>query len=321
MSKYDIYTDIGEDARPVGGVWVIPQLIIIALLSVILMVIGVLGSIIAFGPMHGVDLMSIAEGGDIPSDLLLISTAIGSFFMFIGFIVFPLIKVKMEKRSLASAGFSDFLYGKKFWKGAILGLLLAAASLALSTVIVGSSAVAVDGEFVLERLMTQEFLIGTILLIGFVLVQAPSEEVLMRGWVLSGLSARHGFIFAAIFSSLVFGLLHIDRAFENPMVGAYYVLITSILGFFFAAVAKRTGSIAMSAGLHTGYNFLFFLSVGGSEIGRGKTENILEAFIGTLNVDPIIEVVEKPSFWLYTVILVTVLLIISFWCIRGKPST
>lgn len=88
---------------------------------------------------------------------------------------------------------------------------------------------------------------GISALIALILVAPLTEELLFRGWILQDLKQQYGVPAALIWSSLCFGVVHIE-----PSAVAYATLGGLILG----AVALRTGSTLASIAMHAGVNAL-----------------------------------------------------------------
>ena len=74
-----------------------------------------------------------------------------------------------------------------------------------------------------------------------------AEEIFFRGFVLSGLAGRWGFLPAAIASSLLFALAHIDPRVMVPIF---------VIGLFLAWLYHKTGSIWSSFAAHGSWNAL-----------------------------------------------------------------
>ncbi len=86
-----------------------------------------------------------------------------------------------------------------------------------------------------------------IFLIGVTIVPAICEEVLFRGFILSGLQAEHGKTKAVVFSGLLFGLLHF---IPNQIV------LMSLFGMLLGFLTLQTGSILVPMLLHFVNNVL-----------------------------------------------------------------
>lgn len=86
---------------------------------------------------------------------------------------------------------------------------------------------------------------GVSALIALVLVAPVTEELLFRGWILKDLESEYGRTPALLWSSLLFGLVHIE-----PSAVIYATLAGLILG----AVALRAKSTLASIAMHAGVN-------------------------------------------------------------------
>ncbi|RLB43912.1 MAG: hypothetical protein DRH30_02435 [Deltaproteobacteria bacterium] len=88
---------------------------------------------------------------------------------------------------------------------------------------------------------------GVSVLLALVLVAPVTEELIFRGWLLQDLKERYGQRRALVWSSLLFGLVHIQ-----PGAVVYAALGGLVLG----AVALRTKSTLASIAMHAGVNAL-----------------------------------------------------------------
>jgi membrane protease YdiL (CAAX protease family) len=88
---------------------------------------------------------------------------------------------------------------------------------------------------------------GISALLALVLVAPVTEELLFRGWLLQDLKERYGDRRALVYSSVLFGLVHVEA-------GA--VLYATLGGLVLGAVALRTKSTLSSIAMHAGINAL-----------------------------------------------------------------
>jgi len=86
---------------------------------------------------------------------------------------------------------------------------------------------------------------GVSVLLAFVLVAPITEELLFRGWLLQDLKEQYGARRALVWSSLLFGLVHIEPA---------AVLYATLGGLVLGVVALRTKSTLASIAMHAGVN-------------------------------------------------------------------
>lgn len=88
---------------------------------------------------------------------------------------------------------------------------------------------------------------GVSILLALVLVAPVTEELLFRGWLLQDLKEQYGARRALVWSSLLFGLVHVQPA---------AVLYATLGGLVLGAVALRTKSTLASIAMHAGVNAL-----------------------------------------------------------------
>ncbi len=86
---------------------------------------------------------------------------------------------------------------------------------------------------------------GVSALIAIVLVAPVTEELLFRGWLLKDLEGEVGKLPALLWSSFLFGLVHIE---------ASAIVYATLAGLVLGAVALRTGSTLASIAMHAGVN-------------------------------------------------------------------
>lgn len=87
--------------------------------------------------------------------------------------------------------------------------------------------------------------------IGIIVVVAPAEEVLFRGFVQNSLDAHYGNVAGLLAASVVFGLAHL-----NPLVGVPHTIGGVVLGLLFQRLGRRlTGPIVA----HATYDCLIFI--------------------------------------------------------------
>jgi membrane protease YdiL (CAAX protease family) len=283
VPKALVYSDMGPQARPISAWWLIPQLLLMGIICIVIVaILAIVGVIIAIAGGTSPDSLQDPTSAEMLPVILLATVGV-----FVGFWIVSFIKTKMEGRSLASMGIDGFMYGGRFWKNFFLGVPLALILVAPTILLGVDFGMEPPTELDFSRLATPGFAIGMLCMLGFLLIQAPSEEVLFRGWMFSGLSARHGIGFALIVSSVLFGLFHGDRFIVGPIFGIYYVIATTALGILFAAVSKATGSVIPACGLHTGYNFTLF-AMGIAMLTAATEEgSFLESFMESLDLSNI----------------------------------
>jgi hypothetical protein len=89
------------------------------------------------------------------------------------------------------------------------------------------------------------------LCVSVILVIAPAEEVLFRGFIQNSLDAHYGRIGGLLVASVIFGLVHL-----NPLIGVLHTIGGIILGLLFQWRGRRlAGPIAA----HATYDCLIFI--------------------------------------------------------------
>ncbi len=88
---------------------------------------------------------------------------------------------------------------------------------------------------------------GVSALLALVLVAPVTEELLFRGWLLPDLQAQYGKMPALVWSSFLFGLVHLELS---------AIVYATLAGLVLGAVALRTKSTLGSIAVHAGVNAL-----------------------------------------------------------------
>lgn len=94
------------------------------------------------------------------------------------------------------------------------------------------------------------------LLVGFA-VQASTEELLFRGWLLSSLTRKFNIATGVLLSSALFALLHFSRGQSLLVSFALF-----LFGVFCALWAWRARDISGVMGWHSGWNWLLAVGFG-----------------------------------------------------------
>ena len=99
---------------------------------------------------------------------------------------------------------------------------------------------------------------GFVITVVAVVLLAPlGEEILFRGFVFTGLRARLGVAGAAVLTSVVFALIHLDP----PDVGVGILPVTLILSLSFVVIYHRTQSLLLAVGAHALHNGITIISL------------------------------------------------------------
>ena len=167
----------------------------------------------------------------------------------------------VERRPLTSIGmFRGGSFGP-YVNGVVCGALFAALVSLMAVVAsfhFGFSMPAMFGGT--QSILRPEILLFAAAIVPVLLVQAGTEEIVFRGWMLSAFSARMSLTGAVLLSSVAFGVFHVDRFLLDPKFAAIFIASTIVLGVFLAVWAVQSGSIAGPAGFHGGYNALLLVS-------------------------------------------------------------
>ena len=167
----------------------------------------------------------------------------------------------IERRPLASIGLQGPSFAGNYVRGLGLGMIFAI----MGTI--GGAALATSQGYAVPELapgamprLSETLLLTALLIIPAFLLQAGTEEVVFRGWMLSALSARTSITLAVIVSGIAFGLFHLDRLLVDPKFAAIFMAGTSVMGVFLGVWAVQARSIAGPMGFHGAYNVLLLLT-------------------------------------------------------------
>ncbi|MEU6698418.1 lysostaphin resistance A-like protein [Pseudonocardia sp. NPDC046786] len=108
-------------------------------------------------------------------------------------------------------------------------------------------------------------LLVVLVLLVTVAVQASTEEILFRGYLMQAVRRDLGSYGAVLFSAVVFGLCHS----LNPGVTVAYVVSTGALGLLLGFLALGRGGLWVSCAFHTVWNLIPAVVAAGSEPDAG----------------------------------------------------
>jgi uncharacterized protein len=160
-------------------------------------------------------------------------------FVALGAVVLGWVRV-VERRPLASVGLGGPHRTRAFLCGQLTGIAMIMAIVAGIWIGGGFHVVAFGNAF-----GSPTALANIVILLVCFAFQSSVEELLFRGWMLSAIAAKFGFVIAVVLSSLVFNFLHFDSR-------ANWIFVTNV--FLFAVFACcwtiRTGSVWGVMGWH-----------------------------------------------------------------------
>lgn len=180
--------------------------------------------------------------------------------------------VKIQKRSLASVGFTKKHALRDYGIGALIGAATLSASLGINVL------------FGAMKVETTKFNIVVILiyLIGYAL-QGASEEILCRGYLMVSIGRKHSLTTALIVSSLFFAVLHLGNPGITPL--AFINLFLS--GIMFGLYVIKTGNLWGACAMHSLWNFFqgnfFGVQVSGLSFTESFFRTTSTAGMGILN--------------------------------------
>jgi uncharacterized protein len=174
--------------------------------------------------------------------------------LFLCLVIFAVIVGRLEHKSLADYGLPlRRIFSRDFWAGGLWGFGILSANIAL-------------------MLLLHGYLFGTISLpaagiLKYALLWAVAdlavgiaEEFAFRGYLQYTLTRGIGFWPAAVVTSVLFGLAHLDISGEPWQA----VANIAVLAFFLCMSLRRTGDLWFAIGSHMAFDWglVFFYSVG-----------------------------------------------------------
>jgi uncharacterized protein len=173
--------------------------------------------------------------------LLLMGEGLSSLFL----VLSALVMTKIEKKTFADYALPlSHAFGKRFWQGVPLGLVMLSLLMALIAALRGFSigGVALSGAEAVKY--------GALYGVGFILV-GFFEEFSFRGYMQATLESGIGFWPAAIVLSFIFGATHLANSGE-AVLGA---VMAGSFGLVAAFSLFRTGSIWLAIGMHASWDW------------------------------------------------------------------
>jgi len=231
---------------------------------------------------NDIDFMSILE----TDTMLLISL----FLTSLGIIISLLYVRFLEKRSLSTTGIVKKGFLKQFAIGYLLGILM----IGLPTL----ATIAFNGNVYVNA--NANYGIIAVYFLGF-LIQGASEEIMIRGYLLTTLAKTTNKFWAVAISSLVFALLHI----LNPSMGIIPFSNLFLFGVFAAFFFLRTKDIWAICAIHSAWNF-FQGNVFGIQVSGQVLNN---SVLNIKSATP--EILLGGDFGLEGGLFVTILLVIA----------
>jgi membrane protease YdiL (CAAX protease family) len=174
----------------------------------------------------------------------------------------------VEKRTLDTIGLVRPGAARRFVQGHLLGGGSVLLAVGLIAAFGGYSA-----SGVLPALASVGALGGVLLLLFGFAVQSSVEEIVFRGWMLSGIARKLNVPIAVLLTSLLFGLLH--HSPDNPLA----FVGTFMFSVFACCWALRAGHVWGVMGWHSGWNWLLCT---GFELPLSGTNPIEPALITRL---------------------------------------
>lgn len=148
----------------------------------------------------------------------------------------------VEKRPLRSLGFTK----KRMLSDYLLGLLAGAVLISLA---LGICVVTGASEFTSFNTVSPLFIIATF---ASFLIQGASEEILCRGFIMTSIGGKGSVLFALLFNSVCFSLMHLS----NSGVSALALINIFLFGVLESIIVLRFESIWFACAVHSMWNFV-----------------------------------------------------------------
>lgn len=170
-----------------------------------------------------------------------------TLFVTIFGIMTPIIYCKcIEKRPLTSMGFKKKNAVRDYLIGLVLGFAMFSAVVLINVI---TGAMTVEG--LNDSFSTMNIVFIVLFFIGFV-IQGASEEIMVRGYFMTSLGAKHNMWLALLISSGMFGLLHVGNPGFTFLGFVNIILVGVMFGLYIICFDNIWGACA----LHTMWNFV-----------------------------------------------------------------
>lgn len=306
-----------ERGGPAGGARAITRVLAgsrFALLTWLAMLVGIIGAAI------GATVAILVTGADNPNQGWMMVGLLAGLFPLLALMGVFYTKV-VAKRPLSSMGFCGPNWWSRYARGWGIGVVLALALTAFGSLIaalVGVETPAFDGEPHARLIATPGFWMLVAGIIVIMSIQGGSEEVLVRGWMMSAVARQAGFAAALWASSLMFGLLHADRMVIGLGVGLMSLAALSSVGLLLGVWAAREQSIGGVCGAHGGFNAtlvlfgLFGIAVTSDADTVGE---MVTTFLADITAMP-----EASDAWPLILAQLILFSVVAAWAARGLPK-
>lgn len=262
MSINALYADWPEGSRRTWG-WAALILVLPTsyLLSNIPVLIGMLVYLFSTTSMEQMADPEAAQelAGQLPPLEIFFPMLLSQFIAW-ALIIFFWFKV-FERRSLASIGMGSHKAIRHLILGFVIGVILVvflglglAAFHAIFPSEVMQEALAETNSFDLNHLNPTGLAPIFLAIIVFFLIQGGIEEVVVRGWLMSTLTARWGIVPGVLVSSIGFALLHVQHIMTYGVDGIIPIIGIFFTGLFFALLAVYQRSIWGAITAHGAFN-------------------------------------------------------------------
>lgn len=162
-----------------------------------------------------------------------------------------------EKRYLTSMGFTRKHQVSQYLKGLGIGAVMMIAAVAI---------LAVTGSLTYKS-MSMSVLPVVLLTFAAYMVQGASEEIMLRGFLMTSIAARtNKVIIGVAVNAVIFAALHLG----NPNIGPISFINILLFGIFMSLYVLKTNNLWGACALHTMWNFtqgsVFGISVSGNDV-------------------------------------------------------
>lgn len=209
------------------------------LMTLVLMIAGQVFAGILVGIGIGIGAGPQLVMTDLNPDLLTILALWGTIFTIVATLLYG---VAVEKRSFMSFGFTKKGILRNYLWGLLIGTGMISSVFVVNWLFQGIT-VGVNKDI--------PWLDILLIAIGFG-IQGLSEEVLCRGYLMNGLTARWSPLTAILVNSIVFAVLHMG----NSGLSIIALLNLFLVGFVFSYIFYLTENIWIVGALHSVWNFL-----------------------------------------------------------------
>ncbi|MCP4524985.1 MAG: CPBP family intramembrane metalloprotease [Aestuariibacter sp.] len=184
---------------------------------------------------------------------------IGNTFSYTGRLITIVLISAWFLKKVLSVDPWDTMFGKnnkRWWKELLFGILLSVAFMILIFIIENSIGWLEIKGWQWQSVPFIEYLRSVWLAILVNLTVAVSEEMIFRGYLLTGLEKAWGQTISLVIMALIFSAIHLGVLESNETNTLLFIILLTIPGLVFGWIYFRVKSLWIPIGIHFAWNFM-----------------------------------------------------------------